>query len=184
MKGWLPIAWGMMISLALALFVRDGLAQGKGGREAEGWPEAGSLAPDFTMPELNGRQVRLSEFRGRKAVFLNFWASWCPSCREEMPTMEKLYRQFRDRGLEIVAVSVDRDRADVARFVKEHGVTFVVLLDPDFKAAMEYRVTGIPTHYFIDRAGVIRHREVGSKDWSKPETWKALEGLLQGGERR
>jgi peroxiredoxin len=93
-------------------------------------------------------------------------------------TRVKLYREFRGRGLEIVAVSIDKKKADVARFVKTHAVTFPILLDPDFKVAQEYRVTGIPTHYFIDKKGFIRTREVGSKDWSKPETWKAIEGLF------
>lgn len=93
--------------------------------------------------------------------------------------MEKLYQTFKARGLEIVAVSIDRDKADVVRFVKKHGLTFPVLLDPDFRVAGEYRVTGIPTHYFIDKTGVIRSREVGGRDWSKLETWKAVEALLQ-----
>ncbi len=66
----------------------------------------------------------------------------------------------------------------MAKFVKTHGLTFLILLDPDFKVADRYRVTGIPTHYFIDKQGVIRAREAGSKDWSTPETWKAIEGLL------
>lgn len=183
MNGWRRTAWGM-ISLAVALFASHALAQSRGGRGAEEWPEAGFLAPDFTLPDLNGARAKLSDFRGRKAVFLNFWASWCPSCQEEMPTMEKLYRQFKARDLEIVAVSIDKNKSDVARFVKAHGVTFPVLLDPDFEVAGEYRVTGIPTHYFVDKAGVIRSREVGSKDWGKPESWKAVEGLLQEAQRQ
>jgi peroxiredoxin len=164
---------------ALALSPADGLALVRGGGEAEEWPEPGFLAPDFTLPDFGGTRVKLSEFRGKKAVFLNFWASWCASCQEEMPTMEQLYQQFKARGLEIMAVSIDKHKRDVAKFIKTHAVTFPVLLDPDSRVAQEYRVTGIPTHYFIDRKGVIRSREVGLKDWSKPETWKAIEGLLR-----
>jgi len=178
MNGWRRTAWGV-ISLAVALFASHALARSRGGRGAEEWPEPGFLAPDFALPDLNGRHVKLSDFRAKKAVFLNFWASWCPSCQEEMPTMEKVYRQFKARGLEIVAVSIDKNKGDAARFVKKHGLTFPVLLDPDFKVAGEYRVTGIPTHYFVDKTGVIRSREVGSKDWSRPETWKAIEELLR-----
>lgn len=178
MKGWRGMASGVAVILAVVLLAGDGLAQSPARRGAEEWPEPGFLGPDFTLPDLNGRQVRLSDFRGKKAVFLNFWASWCPSCQEEMPTMEKLYQGFRARGLEIVAVSIDKNKADVAKFVKQHGLTFPIVLDPDFKVAGEYRVTGIPTHYFIEKTGVIRSRDVGSKDWSKPETWKAIEGLL------
>lgn len=171
--------WPLMALLAVVLFARGGLAQTRSGRGAEEWPQLGFLAPDFALRDLNGRRVKLSDFRGKQAVFLNFWASWCPSCQEEMPTMEKLYQQFRGRGLEIIAVSVDKDRADVAKFVKTHAVKFPVLLDPDFTVAQEYRVTGIPTHYFIDRKGIIRSREVGSKDWSRPGTWRAIEELLR-----
>jgi peroxiredoxin len=164
----------MVVILAIAVSSGAGHAQ-----ETKGLVDVGRLAPDFTLPDLNGTRVRLSDFRGKKAVFLNFWASWCPSCQEEMPTMEKLYQEFKARGLEIVAVSIDTDKADAEKFVKMHSVTFPALLDPDFKVAKEYRVTGIPTHYFIDKTGVIRAREVGSKDWSKPETWKVIEGLLR-----
>lgn len=178
------VLWGVAFALAVALCAGDGLAQARGGREAGEWPEAGFLAPDFTLPDLNGKRVKLSDFRGKKAVFLDFWASWCASCQEEMPTMEKLYREFKARGLEIVAISVDRNRADVAKFAKTHGITFLILLDPSFKMADAYRVTGIPTHYFIDKTGVIKSRRVGSKDWSKPETWKAIDELLRSGEQR
>lgn len=171
--------WGMALVLAVALFAGDGVAQGTGGWGAEAWPEVGYFAPNFTMPDVNGSQVKLSDFRGKKAVFLTFWASWCPSCQREIPTMERLYQQFKVRDLEIVAVSIDRDKADVAKFMKTHALTFPVLLDPDLRVAREYRVTAIPTHYFIDRQGVIRSPEVGAKDWSRPETWKAVEGLLQ-----
>lgn len=93
--------------------------------------------------------------------------------------MEKLYQEFKPRGLEILAVSIDTVKADVGKFMSAHGVTFPALLDPDRKVAQKYRVTAIPTHYFIDKQGVIRSREVGPKDWSKPETWTAIEGLLR-----
>lgn len=184
MKDRRPGWCGVALILTAMLFISDGLAQGTSGREAGEWPEAGFLAPDFTLPDLNGTRVKLSDFRGKKAVFLNFWASWCASCQEEMPTMEKLYRRFNSNGLEIVAVSVDRDRAAVVKFAKTHGITFLILFDPGFKVADQYRVTGIPTHYFIDKTGVIKSRRVGSKDWSKPETWKAIEELLRSGEQR
>ena len=179
MKDRYRVSWGVAIILSVALFTGDGLAQGTGGRGIEERPDTGFLAPDFALPDLSGTRVNLSDLRGKRAVFLNFWASWCPSCQEEMPTMEKLYKQFKARGLEIVAVSIDQRKADVANFVKRHELTFPVLLDPDGKVAQAYRVTKIPTHYFIDRKGVIRSREVGSKDWSKPETWKTVEEIIR-----
>ena len=171
------VRWAVPIILAAVLLPGPGFAQGA--RAAEERPEVGFVAPDFALPDLNGTRVRLSDFRGKKVVFLNFWASWCPSCQEEMPTMEKLYQEFRPRGLEILAVSIDQVKADVGTFMKAHGVTFPALLDPDGKVARTYRVTKIPTHYFIDKPGVVRAREVGPKDWSRPETWKAIEALLR-----
>ncbi len=174
-RGW----WGAAIPLAVVLLASDGFAQAAAGHSAEERPQVGFLAPDFTLPDLNGTPVKLSALRGTKAVFVNFWASWCPSCQTEMPTMEALYQQFKARGLEILAVSIDVDRSDVTTFMNAHGLTFPVLLDPDSRVANEYRVTAIPTHYFIDRTGVIRSREVGPKDWNRPETWKTIEALLR-----
>lgn len=164
--------------LSLALAVGPAVAE----PTQDEWPGPGFPAPDFELPDFRGKPVRLAALRGEKVVFLNFWASWCPACRQEMPTMEKLYRRFGSRGLEIVAVSVDRNRADAARFAEKHGITFPVLLDPDSEVAGEYRVGFIPTHYFIDRRGVIRAREVGGRDWTKPETWEVIETLLRAGE--
>jgi peroxiredoxin len=165
--------------LALAVLAGGGFAQVTAGPRAEERAGAGFLAPDFTASDLNGTRVKLSDLRGTKAVFLNFWASWCPACQEEMPTLEKLYREFKPRGLEIVAVSIDRQKVDVTKFTITHGVTFPAILDRDGTLARKYRVTAIPTHYFIDRKGVIRAREVAVKDWTDPETWKVIEELLR-----
>jgi len=96
-----------------------------------------------------------------------------------MPAMERFSRRFRTRGLEILAVSIDGSRAEAARFATEHGLTYPVLLDPDVRVASAYRVTAIPTHDLVDRTGVIRAREVGPRDWTRPETWQALEDLLR-----
>jgi peroxiredoxin len=172
---------GSAAATALALLLSAGIASmpvawAQGPEERS---EVGFLAPDFALPDLNGARVTLSDFRGKKAVFLNFWASWCPSCQEEMPTMETLYREFKPRGLEILAVSIDTRTAEVAKFTKMHGVTFPALLDPDQRVFKQYRASKIPTHVLIDRSGVIRAREVGSKDWSRPEAWKAIEALLR-----
>ncbi|MGH2650617.1 MAG: peroxiredoxin family protein [Actinomycetota bacterium] len=175
----LRTGWAAATAFAVVLWAGSGFPQGTPAQKAEERAEVGFLAPDFTLPDPSGARVKLSDFRGKKAVFLNFWASWCPSCQEEMPTMETLYREFKPRGLEILAVSIDTRTGDVATFTKMHGVTFPALLDPDQKVFKQYRASKIPTHVLIDRSGVIRAREVGSKDWSRPETWKAIEALLR-----
>ncbi len=119
----------------------------------------GSLAPDFTLTGLDGEQHRLSEYRG-KAVILNFWASWCLPCREEMPLFEQVYNRQQDE-LTILGVDVGEDRATVQAFIDELGITFPILLDQDQAVTQTYRVYGIPTSFFLDKNGVIRDMVIG-----------------------
>jgi peroxiredoxin len=150
-------------------------------------PAVGHTAPDFTAMDVHGRPIRLADFRGKRAVFLNFWATWCVPCRLEMPTMEQVYRDYKSRGLEILAVSIDAGHpivvaVSVAEFMEELKLTFPALLDPEMEVARRYRVFGIPTTVLIDREGIIRAREPGFRDWTTPESRKKLEELL--GKRR
>lgn len=147
-------------------------------------PEVGHVAPEFALPDINAKTVRLSDYRGKKAVFLNFWATWCPPCRLEMPTMEKVYQEYREKGLEVLAVSIDTGRppdvaVQVISFMKELKLTFPALLDHKMEVAGKYRLVGIPTTFLIDRAGRIRFKEVGFRDWTDPGSRKKLEKILQ-----
>ncbi|MBI3015254.1 MAG: TlpA family protein disulfide reductase [Candidatus Tectomicrobia bacterium] len=143
-------------------------------------PEVGYLAPDFALSDLEGRIIRLSDLRGKKAVFLNFWATWCPPCRAEMPTMQKAYEQHQSRGLEILAVSIDRGgKKAVQEFMQELKLTFPALLDPDMSVLRMYRVVGIPVSLLIDRKGIIRYKHVGSRDWTSAESKKQLAAILK-----
>jgi peroxiredoxin len=143
-------------------------------------PELVAVAPDFVLPDLNGTQVRLADYRGKKVVFLNFWAPWCPACRFEMPTMLEVYQRFKDQGLEILAISIDQGgRQATVDYAAENRLPFPVLLDPRQKVMDRYRVTFIPTHVLVDRQGRIRHLHVGPKDWRQPEAWRVLEPLLK-----
>lgn len=141
--------------------------------------EVGLLAPEFTLAGPNGTAIRLGDYRGKKAVFLNFWASWCPSCQAEMPTMERVHQEFRDRGVEILAVSIDQDPKAAEAFMERHRLTFPIAFDPKMEVADRYLVKFIPTHYFIDREGRIVSKEVGPREWGDPSTWKILESLLR-----
>ncbi len=142
-------------------------------------PEVGYLAPDFALPDLAGQTVRLSDFRGKRAVFLNFWATWCPPCRAEMPTMERAYQAYGEKGLEILAISIDAGAPDeVAAFMKELTLSFPALLDPRAEVSALYRIPGIPATVLIDREGVIRSVEIGYRDWYSAESRKRLETLL------
>lgn len=153
----------------------------RGGKAAyEVRPEVGYLAPDFTLPDLDGKTVRLSDFRGKKAIFLNFWATWCPPCRLEMPTMEKAYQDYKGRGLEILAVTIDAGPKNVVKnFLEEFKLTFPVLLDPDMEVMHRYRLFSIPATILIDKDGMIRHRELGYRDWTDPKSRKLLEEILK-----
>lgn len=147
-------------------------------------PSVGHRAPDFTLRNVQGKPVQLSRVLGEKAVFLNFWATWCVPCREEMPTMERAYREYKARGLEILAVSVDAGpesaaKKSVVEFMRELKLSFPALLDPEMKVAGLYRVFGIPATFLIDRRGMIRAVEVGPRDWFNPDSRKKLEDLLR-----
>ena len=136
-------------------------------------------APDFTLPTLSGAPVRLSDLRG-KVVLLNFWVTWCGSCRAEMPTIDALYRRYKNRGLEVLAVNLDAaTTSKVQTLVGELEVTFRVGLDPSSSIARTYRVAGLPTTYLIDRAGNVVVQEVGARDWLDANSRLAIEGLLQ-----
>jgi thiol-disulfide isomerase/thioredoxin len=135
-------------------------------------------APDFALPTLAGESLRLADLRG-KVVLVNFWATWCVPCRTEMPTIEELYRRYRDRGLEVVAINLDiLSPPGVQAFVKEVKVTFAIVLDPSWATARAYRVIGLPTTYLIDRGGNVVVREVGERNWADGISQMAVEGLL------
>ena len=134
-------------------------------------------APDFTLYDIKGKKVTLSSFKG-KAVFLNFFATWCPPCREEMPTIQKLYDKLKMKGFALITVSVDNNGKEaVIPFIQKNGYSFPVLLDEDHSASNKYDVSGIPNTYFIDKKGNIVDHSVGSRDWSTNDTIKALKKL-------
>jgi len=135
-------------------------------------------APDFTLPTLSGAPIRFSDLRG-KVVLLNFWATWCGSCRAEMPTIDALYRQYKDRGLEVLAVNLDLAPIAKIQDVDKAGVSLRVGLDPFSSAARTYRVLVLPTTYLIDRAGNVIVREIGGRDWLDGVSQRAVESLLQ-----
>ena len=142
-------------------------------------PERVQAAHVFTIPAPEGADVRLADYRG-KVVFLNFWATWCVPCREEMPAMERLYRRFKERGFVVLAVSVDTEPAPAVRsFVQTHGYTYPVGLDPKMALARQYGVRALPSSFLVDKAGNLAARAVGSREWDS-EAGHALVDLLLG----
>jgi peroxiredoxin len=133
-------------------------------------------APDFSLKNLNGQTVRLSDFTG-KIVILNFWATWCPPCRIEIPHLKELYAQYRDRGVEVIGISLDSAGEQVVRdFVEKNQIDYAILLG-DEKITLDYGgILGIPTSFIIDRQGRIRQRLFGLQ--TKEVFEQALKGLF------
>jgi peroxiredoxin len=175
-RGWMMLLATSLLLLGVFLVI----VQGRAGKVApEIRPEQGYLAPDFALPSLDGQTVRLSDLRG-KAVLLNFWATWCSPCRQEMPTIEKVYQDSKSRGLAILAVSLDAGSKSVVKsFMQELKLEFPVLLDPEMEVLRIYRMVGIPASFLIDKQGIIRHREVGYRNWTDPESRRLLEAILR-----
>lgn len=170
-----PVA---VIYIILGLVI-GGLPSGTDVWAADIRPDEGHLAPDFTLKTLEGNTVRLSDFRGKKVVLINFWATWCPPCRLEMPTMQQIYSEYKARGFEILAVNIESDaRKEIEDFVRELRLTFPILLDPDMKVTRKFRIIGLPVSVLIDRQGIVRTKEIGYHDWTSKTSRKLVESLL------
>jgi len=138
----------------------------------------GEITPDFTLKDLKGMEVNLKEFRG-KVVLLNFWATWCPPCRKEIPSMVELYKRYKDKGVEIIGVNLDKiDRSGVEKFNSEYNINFPILLDPSGRVAALYGIVALPTTLLLDRKGKIRTRVTGGVDWITQENLQKIETLL------
>lgn len=116
---------------------------------------------DFTLEDLKGNEVKLSSLKGKK-IFLNFWATWCPPCKAEMPDIEKLYQETKDNGLVILAVNVGENKKTVQDFMDANNYNFTALLDVKGEVSRLYQVTGIPTSYFIDTEGFLDNGTTGA----------------------
>jgi cytochrome c biogenesis protein CcmG, thiol:disulfide interchange protein DsbE len=130
-------------------------------------PHIGTTAPDFTLQDSD-RKVTLSDFRG-KVVVLNFWATYCPPCLEETPSLVQLQRRLKDRGIVVLGVSWDADGDVYHKFLSDQRIDFVTVRDPDQKSSRLYGTFKIPETYIIDRQGVVRRKFISDVDWSRPE---------------
>lgn len=135
----------------------QGIELGSSGGPA---PEIGERAPDFTLLDLDGNVVRLSDFRG-KTVMMNAWATWCPPCRKEFPELVQLYDANKERGLVVLGLNLQEPREQVRNFAEQYGATFPIVIDVDADVASQYRLLGLPTTWFIDGEGVLRAQQIG-----------------------
>ncbi len=141
-------------------------------------PRVGHPLADFTLPDLQGKPVHLAALRG-KVVLLNIWATWCPPCIEEMPSLQRLYDRLHAHGLEILAISIDPLGARVVGpFMQSYGWTFPVVLDPQGQVERLYRTRGVPESFLVDTQGRLVEKVVGPRDWSHPRMIALFERLL------
>ncbi len=139
----------------------------------------GKDAPDFTLGDLAGNATKLSELKG-KVVLVNFWATWCPPCREEIPSMAALNRIMAGRQFRMLAISVDQGgKGAVEDYFKRSGTSLPALLDSDDKVGKLYGITGVPETFVIDKRGVIIKKVIGPMEWSHPEVVKFLDEAMK-----
>lgn len=163
-SGWRALTRPWVIAAAVALVAVAAIIGAVGGRpaaepavaavSAEMAPEVGKLAPTFTLATPDGTPVSLASLRGQ-VVLVNFWATWCPPCRAEMPAIQAAYAQYRARGFTVVAVTANEQPESVTSFFAERGLSFAALLD-DGRVHAAYRASGLPSSFFVDRQGVVR----------------------------
>ena len=145
-------------------------------------PSREKVAEDFTVALAGGGTFRLAEQRGR-VVLINFWATWCPPCREEMPALERLHRQHRAQGLVLLAVSIDADSTIVPPYVKTSKLTFPIALDPKAEVANKYGVRALPSSFVVDRHGTLAALALGPRVWDNDAAHSLVEALVAGGSR-
>ena len=140
----------------------------------------GMPAPDFHLPDLEGKTRQLSDYRG-KVVFLNFWATWCKPCKEEMPSMEILWENFKTEDFVMLGVSMDRvtTKKDIPSFIESMSLTFPILMDSWGQTDMRYKLMGVPETYIIDQNGILREKVIGPRDWTLKESLVTIVQLLQ-----
>lgn len=144
----------------------------------------GARAPDFSLQRLadasQSDRISLDSLAGR-VVLVNFWATWCEPCEQEMPAMERLYRSLPRDRFELLAVSIDDEPGKVAEFVSRYALTFPVLLDPGKQVAERYQTMGVPESILVDRNGRVVERYVGPREWDAPEYVERIEALFETG---
>lgn len=138
-------------------------------------PRIGTAAPDFTVQDAD-RKLSLADYRG-KIVVLNFWATWCPPCVEEMPSLLQMQQRLKDKGVTVLAVSLDADEGAYHKFLKDHGVNLITVRDPDMKSSDLYGTFKYPETYVIDRNGVLQRKFIGAVNWNDPEVVDFLSRL-------
>jgi peroxiredoxin len=141
-------------------------------------PKVGEIAPNFTLRSNQGKNVRLSDLRGQ-VVLVNFWATWCGPCRQEMPLLDKLHDQYRKVGFTLLGISIDQDKRQAAGMARSLGVRFPILYDDDQRVSRVYDLRGMPSTFVVDRNGRIRHVHIGYKQGYEHDYQQQVRALLK-----
>jgi cytochrome c biogenesis protein CcmG/thiol:disulfide interchange protein DsbE len=160
------IAWRGLMALLLVLgviwigFSRVSGQEAMARSQRPPAPQVGFAAPDFTLETQDGGTISLADLRGQ-VVLVNFWATWCPPCRAEMPDIQQVYDRYREQGFTVLAVNQQEGEAQVAPFADQMGLTFPILMDRDGSVSARYRVNGLPSTFFVDRDGIVQNVTLG-----------------------
>jgi peroxiredoxin len=158
-----------LLLVGLCLVVADALR--------ERLVSVGDRAPAFSLTTDSGRKISTSDFGG-KILVVNFWATWCPPCIDEIPSLQSLAQQMAPKGVVVLGVSVDKNEAAYKRFLQQSGITFATARDAEAGVSAEYGTFKYPETYVIDRDGKVRQKHIGPRDWMDPELIKSIESLL------
>lgn len=170
-----PILYfGVVALIAAFIIYRENRGGGAAGEVVPGRP-----APNFQVTDRDGKVVRLSDFRGH-LVFLNFWATWCPPCIEEMPEMNLMNKKFQDRKFKMVAISVDTNWGAVNQFYTQYNLDLPTYLDPGRQAANMYRTFKFPETYLIGPDGVVIKKYIGGEKWGSAKVLSSIEAMIPG----
>ena len=161
-----------IISMLLATALAVGAPLGAGGADA------GGLAPAFTLSELGGQSASLSQYKGQ-VVMLNFWATWCGPCQQEMPLLDQMYRKYKPAGFTLIGVNVDKEAPPVKQLLERKPVSFPVLLDPASQVSKAYHVDEMPSTVLIDRKGNVRFLHRGYKPGDENEYQDRIRQLIR-----
>ena len=163
-------------SIILVLLVSVLLLGGCGQQEQGGQPKVatvGFTAPDFTLVDTKNRTWTLSELKG-KVVFINFWATWCPPCRQELPSMQELFMSMPGDKFKMLSILSNDEPTFAEKMAEDTGCTFPVMDDPDSSVGKAYGLTGVPETFIVDKEGILREKFIGPRHWSSPEARQML----------
>lgn len=176
MKRNFPVWLGIIIVLSAGYFIFNILSEPSNTQQPANQQSKDSnkselqSAPDFTLTDLDGNNVSLTDFKG-KNIYLNFWASWCGPCKLEMPDIEKIHQEYKDKDLVVLAVNLGENKNKVTSFINANKFSFTVLVDPQGKTARSYQVSSIPVSVFINKEGLIVSKRAGLMTYSQMEAY-------------